>query len=403
MVLAYLWPRASRQPWRDDEPHKISETFFLRLLLRHDLDDRAWFGSPIARGNPQFGKIVFGLAVLAGGDSLPENLAIQDALLASGHWITPEAMRLANQHRLQSARRVSIVSTGIAAGLIFLICAEVVGWWGLVAAVIFLRHHIVTVQSTTAVYDALITALVVAALWLFVEAVRVRSVRTQAILAVLCGVICAAACQTRLSGLVSWGAIVVAGLVLSYLEQSKRFLGWTAVVTVVTFAASVAMNPFYWWPAQGVPGSQEALPARVLSRMAWQLRDLAGLQRGQISEIHSWSERLRFEWQSVSAGFAGKILILGILAVLWVAFRRRGQLSHLSIAVLAGCVALSGSLFLWLPMRWDRYLEPAIAALAIAAGIGFGGLGSWILSSRVAGGTKPRSGGDAAGRRRNST
>jgi hypothetical protein len=383
VVIAYLWPGASRQPWRGDEPHKISETFFLRLLLRHDLDHPAWFGSPIARGNPQFGKVVFGLAVLAGGDSLPENLAIQEALLASGHWTTSEEMRLANQHRLQSARRVSIVSTGIAAGLIFLICAEFVGWWGLVAAVIFLRHHIVTVQSTTAVYDALITALVVAALWLFVEAIRIRSVRTQAILAVLCGLTCAAAFQTRLSGLVSWGAIVVAGVVLSYLERSKRFLGWTAVVTVVTFAASVAMNPFYWWPAKGVPASDESLPARVLSRLAWQLRDLANLQRGQISEIHSWSERLRFEWQSVSAGFAGKILILGILAVLWVVVGRRTQLSHLSIAVLTGCVALSGALFLWLPMSWDRYLEPAIAVLAVAAGIGFGALWSWTRRQRA--------------------
>jgi 4-amino-4-deoxy-L-arabinose transferase-like glycosyltransferase len=378
-VIAYLWSGASRQPWRGDEPHKISETFFLRLLLRHDLDHPAWFGSPIARGNPQFGKVVFGLAVLAGGDSLPENLAIQDALLASGHWTTSEEMRLANQHRLQSARRVSIVSTGIAAALIFLICAEVVGWWGLIAAVIFLRHHIVTVQSTTAVYDALITALVVAALWLFVEAVRARSGRTQAFLAVLCGLTCAAAFQTRLSGLVSWGAIVVAGVVLSCLARSKRFLGWTAIVTVVTFAASVAMNPFYWWPAPGVPGSNEALPARVLSRIAWQLRDLAGLQRGQISEIHSWSERLRFEWQSVSAGFAGKILILGVLAVLVVVIRRRMP-SHLSIAVLAGCVALSGALFLWLPMSWDRYLEPAIAGLSIAAGIALGALWSSLSS-----------------------
>ena len=355
LVVAVFWPATTRGRWHGDEPHKISETYFLRLILRRDFRNPAWTADIVSRSNPQIGKIIFGLAILAGGDSLPDDLSIQNELFTS-NFQTSEATRLANLGRLRSTRRVSVMATAIAAAALFLLVSRLSGQiGGVIASLLFCRHFVVSAQATTAVFDAMMTCTTILTICAAVATLR-ASGRRRIALAVLTGILAAMTFQMRLSGLVAFGAagvILIAGV--SSRAVLRRAAIDIAIVTATLIATSVASNPYYW---PNPPG-----------RFVTQLHDLGVLLTGHPAEIHSWNERAHFEERTLAAGVAGKALLGGAVAMLVLVVARWKRVDRAERAVVVACWSLAMVVIVWLPVQWARYLEPVFAAFAICSGL----------------------------------
>lgn len=384
-IVVVLWNRAGRQRWSGEEPYKISESYYLRLALAGDVRNPAWFDAGIARSNPHFGDYAFGSAILLAGQPLPRDLSIQQMLLER-RLNTAEQVRKEHLPHLAAARRLSVLAIAFAAALIVLIAGRFGGpVAGVVAAILFARHWIVAAVSLVAVHDALMTALYLLALDLWLRAVDSHSDRARPIFAVLAGLTCAAVFQTRVSGFLALCAILAAAAA-AYLFTSRRDIITSAVVMTATMAvASILMNPYYWAsPAEPVAalGSGSIL-TRIPHRLAIQVSEYADLARSHGAPFTTVRERLDFAGYALDSGGAGLGILIGLIAVPVVlrGFGRREAITPLLLwSAVVTVVLIAG-----MPVRSERVLAPAVSALAIVAGLGVAGVLKLLLGQRAEG------------------
>ncbi|MEO6260598.1 MAG: hypothetical protein ABIP63_09610, partial [Thermoanaerobaculia bacterium] len=246
--------------FRIDEVHKISETFFLRLVEEGDWGSSAWLDSPVERTNPPVGKLLFGLAIQAVGQPLPTDLRVA-TLTQNGRRLPPPEWQAQYQRWLFPARMMSALATAATASLVLLL-----GWFatdlsgGLICVLFYSLNFLVAAFSATAVFDPLLSFFIVlaGALSLLIE--------NQKIAAISASLAAALAFNVRVTGLLAIAACVVLFLI-------TRRLRAAALSATIFPIAAIALNPFYW-----VPGPvSDALPQRTVSRILLQQHDLRTL------------------------------------------------------------------------------------------------------------------------------
>lgn len=307
--------------FRIDEAHKISETYYLRLIERGDFHSPDWLSSPIERANPPAGKVIFGLAMQIAGVPLPADAAFAADPDPRG---APPQFRSA----LLPTRIVSLVAT---AGTAALACVLA----GPIASVLFLFSFLATAYGTSAVFDSLLTFFVVAAA--VPVAVKVTWPRTAA-----AALLAALAFDTRASGV-----IALIGVVVLVRDWRKAL---TALA--ICFVVATALNPVCW-----VAGPA----SRPFGRYVMQFHDLNATLDFTHEHRLTLLERARFVSEFAFGDLVGLITLLGIpLAA------RRSPL-----AIKLWCTAIVVIFTLWLPVGYPRYVLVVIPAFAVAADYGY--------------------------------
>jgi hypothetical protein len=341
-----------RGDFRVDEAHKISETAFLRLWLRGDAGNSAWFANIIDRTNPPAGKYAFGLAILLSGHELPSlpTLAVHNP---DGDIPTIHAEALSAPYRplLAAARAVSAVATGLTAALLTTILVRYHGWISAVAGCAFFSlNFLIRDYAATAVFDPLLTLFFMACIALTV----VTSPRRFVIPAVFIGMVTAFAFQTRLNGLIAF--LITVPLLRMAVPRRRAVVAMT-IGAAVFVATTFALNPFYWsTPAAPLPpfSSQEGV-LRPIERLLQQKQDLerlaAPLQEGRM-EARTVGGKVRYFFELVMSDLRWRLLAPALRVALM-----------MSLAVIATMVAT-------LPLPWPRYLLVVIPPLALLAGFG---------------------------------
>lgn len=307
--------------FRIDEAHKISETYYLRLIERGDFSNPAWLASPIERANPPIGKVIFGLAMQARGVPLPVDASFATQPDPRG---SPARLRSA----LAPVRVVSLIATSATAALACVLA-------GPVASILFMGSFLARTYGTAGVFDALLTLFVVAAA--VPVAFKVTWPRT-----VSAACLAALAVDTRLSGVIALIGVIV------LVRDWRKALAAVAICFVV----ATALNPVCW-----VPGPEPL----VFGRYAMMIRDanavLTSTGEHQLRPIE------KFEFLSEYA-FGD---LIGLLTLLGLPFAIR----RVPRSIGWWCLAVVITLTAWLPVGYPRYVLLAIPALAIAADYGY--------------------------------
>jgi hypothetical protein len=321
--------------FRIDEAHKISETYFLRLIEQGDFRDPAWLSSPVERANPQVGKVVFGLAMQIRGVPLPA-----DATFAEN----PDPRGSPPQFRrgLRPVRTVSALAT---AGTAALACAMT---GSPIAPLLFLSSFAARTYGAAGVYDALLAFFFVAA------AAPLRSKVTWP-RTVASAVLAALAFGTRVSGV-----LAIVGTVVLVRDWRKAL----AAIAICVGTATI-LNPFYW-----VPGP-ESLLVRPFARYATQLADLSSLLAATGEHRLGPLERVQFVSEYAFGDLSGALVLLGLaFTCIWVWRDRPG------VPVLAWAAAIVVVFTIWVPVAYPRYVLAAMAPLAIASDYGW----RWVIT-----------------------
>ena len=201
--------------FRIDEAHKISETYYLRLIERGDFGNPDWFSSPIERANPLVGKVVFGLAMQAAGVPLPTSATFATHPDPRGK---PEEFRPA----LRPTRTVSLLATAGTAALAATLA-------GPIASALFLFSFLARTYADAAVFDALLVFFVVAAA--VPVASKVTWPRT-----VAAAILAALAIGTRLSG-----GLALIGVIVLVRDWRKAL-----AATAICLALAAVFSPAGW-------------------------------------------------------------------------------------------------------------------------------------------------------------
>lgn len=403
MFAALLAGGEHRGGWRVDEAYKLSETYAFHHLLRGDVHHPDWFRTRIDRTNPPFGKYVFGLAVLLAGKPLPEAPSLTDAESPR-----PEAMPLFSNAEsapflplLMPARSVSMLATALIAGLVAYLAARIGGVLAAVLAIVsFAPHWITEAFGATAIFDPLLTFLVMATAPLLLRLWQASG--RAVLLAAVVGVLAAMAFQTRLNGAIAFAgaaAVLGAGVVL---HRRKALLLPGLVMALAFLAAAVIVNPYYWAsapPDPAIPAEVRAprpLPSRVMARFERQLHDLEeilALFRTGGVRMPLWAAetaaRTRSPWtaaaktrylvRALAPDAGGVLLLLGALVAACIAVATREK-SALFLLVWCGTIVVGTCV--WLPLPWTRYLFVIVPPLALMAGVGWAWLVGWIIARR---------------------
>ncbi len=321
--------------WRIDEAHKISETA--------DLSPAAWRNSRAERANPPVGKVVFALALRAAGVHVPFDPAFTERA-ARGERIPPPQLAETYRQALRPARMVSLLATALTAALVYLLSDS------LLAAMLYFFSFLTQTFAATAVFDPLLTLLVVAAA--VPVARKVTWPRT-----VAAAVLAALAIDVRLSG-----ALALAGM--AALLVARRKFVQAAAASGIAVALAAALNPFFFS----------------------QFGDLQAL----LAETHehrlSLGEKLRFVSEYAFGDIIGILMLIGIVFAPFALRRvppgdgqqsedgdsaRRAVGAGETPALLAWCATIVLPFTAWLPVGYPRYVLEIIPALAIAAAHGY--------------------------------
>jgi hypothetical protein len=403
MFASLLAGNKHRGGWRTDEAYKLSETYALRHLLRGEVHHSDWFRTRIDRTNPPFGKYVFGLAILIAGKPLPEASS-----LTSAESPRPEVLPLFSSAEsapflplLMPARYVSMLATALTAGVVAYLAARIRGVLAAVLAIVlFLPHWITGAFGATAIFDPLLTFLVMATAPLLLR--LWQAPERAVLLAAAAGVLAAMAFQTRLNGAIAFaGAVAVIGAA-AVLHRRKMLLLAGAVLALVFIAAAVILNPYYWAsapPDPAIPADVRAprpLPSRVIARFERQISDLESIlalfRTGGV-RMPLWaaetSARTRIPWtaaaktrylvRALAPDAGGVLLLLGALsaAAITIATRERG-----AVFLLIWCGTIVAGTCVWLPIPWTRYLFVIMPPLALLAGVGWAWPVAWLKGGK---------------------
>jgi len=390
LVLFFFFsPVLSRdgRTFQIDEADKISETHFLRLFVHGDVRSPEWFRYRIDRTNPPVGKYAFGCAILLHGLPLPPAPSLSASAPDGGIPATfPPAVNARYARYLVPARRGALAATSLAAALLVWCALRLYGPLAAAGALLFFTFHdLDRAWGATAVFDPLLMLAVIAIVlptWMvWRDGSRVW------IGAVVSGVICGLAIGVRLNGGICLLFAIAVFFIAAFRHRSRTILYASAVLLLTALVVAILLNPYYWAPAPtavGVPAEltrDEAMPLRILHRVAFQVRDLEtilGFLRQSHRTLDSPWRHLQFFGVTVCGSLVGFVMwLFAALGVLLAVLRRR-MTSGLHFLLL-WIVIIAGGTAAWLPVPFARYLLVAIPPLALAGGIGIAELADACL------------------------
>ena len=365
--------------WRDDfrvdEAHKISETAFLRLWLRGDVGNIAWFDQIIDRTNPPVGKYVFGTAILLTGQPLPTLPTLAIRSINGGIPPMFPDMNASYGALLTAVRSVSIMATALTAALLTMILARAHGWMSAAAAFLFFsRNSLTGMMAGWAVFDPLLALFVMTVVALIPAMAGSMATRRIALIAAALGVTAAMAFQTRLNGLYAL-IIAIPFLWITLRHAIPKALAATAVTITAFIATTLAVNPLYWsTPATPLePFSSHHGPMRPIQRLWQQFHDLqtiAGPYQEARMEGRTLGEKARFLAETLFFDLPGLLLAVGaITGIILLVVRWHSLTPAVRIALLMS-LAVTGSMVGTLPLPQERYLFVVVAPLALVGGFG---------------------------------
>ena len=351
-----------------DEAHKLSETYYLRLVIEGRLHHPDWFRSLVERTNPPVGKWLYGLPLRAGGLPLPTSLAVAE-MVNHGQRLPPAAFRPLYRAYLRPARIFDALVTAATAVLILLIAANAeTELAGIVASILYIMSFLPQTFSTVASFDPL---LALAVLTTCAVGFDVSPIRT-CLAALATGI----AFNVRVTGLIAWPA-TLAGYITAV--GVRKAVPRCITMSVATVIACLAINPYYWTTSAdpSVPAEFRIphwLAPRIVSRLALQWRDLHVLLRRDLSEqtpLHGF-EKARFVSEYACGDFVGMLVLLGVVAFVLAVVLRRAERRVMPVA--AWSVTIVAGLTAWLPFGYPRYVLTAMPPLVLLAGFGWSGL-----------------------------
>ena len=300
--------------FRIDEAHKISETYFLRLIERGDFRNPDWLSSPIERSNPPVGKVLFGLAMQADGIELPNDMTF------AAH-PDPAGRPLQFRPALRPVRVVSLVATSGTAALACVLA-------GPLASLLFMGGFLVNTYGTSGIFDPLLTFFVVAAAVPIARKVTWPRTVAAASLAAL-------AFDTRASG-----ALALLGVCILLGRDWRKSLASVAIFAAV----ATALNPVFW-----------------LAGWIQPFRDLSAILAGTGEHRLTPLEKIDFVSEYAFGDVFGILVLLGLPFAYW---RTEGRIRWWCAATVIVFTA-------WLPVGYPRYVLLVMPALAVASAIGY--------------------------------
>lgn len=377
LIVLSLWA-VNDERFRIDEAHKISETYFYRLLKSGDFANPDWLRHPVDRSNPPIGKFLFGLSMRLHGVELPADLKMARYLEERQIHEPPGEVAVLYRSALSPIRRVSLVSAAL--------IAAILSWaaWrlgGPLAAVLttslYLGSDLTLGYAKAGVFDPLLALMATVTLVPLLLLWKRKGVSGWMLLSIAAGAQAGLASQVRLSGAIAFAGIIAVTVFLIVTTHRWVHLRIAAVAAVSAIIIATIVNPFYWTtPSQGsgldaeLAGNQ-LLPLRIANRYEIQLHDLSNILRETTgSEPLSMSGKWQFFTEQVTGDGSGLLMLLGAyiaIGLLFVRARRTPELLFTSVWTLSIVVAF----LVWLPLAWPRYGVFVIPMLALLGGMGW--------------------------------
>jgi hypothetical protein len=390
-LLAILATGRQRGDFRIDEAHKLSETYYLRLVERGDFDNPDWFRSRVERSNPPAGKYLFGLAIRAAGLELPRDLTVAEVVNSGQRYPPPSALP-AYRKMLVPARLFTAAITAATAATIFLAGCSAAGFpAGAVATILYATSFMTQTFAATAVFDPLLTFAVLLPL-LPISRIENSSWRSAAWLMAAAGAMAGVAAQVRVNGLIALAGIIAAALCDAvYSGRLRRAVALCCIASAACLTVATLVNPYYWSnpSASAVPSpfrGYESLPVRIVDRYRIQFADLRFLlAREEAAQTALRGiEKPRFVAEYLFGDWFGIAMLFGLaLAVaVPIATRRLGRPAAIPIAWSAVIIVI---LTAWLPLPYPRYVLLAVPPAALVAGYGWSALGRSLMELLRAG------------------
>lgn len=376
-----------RGDFRIDEAHKISETAFLRLWLRGDVSNDAWFANVVDRTNPPAGKYLFGAAILLSGQALPP-LPTLAAFSPNGFVPAyhPEHLSAPLRPLLGATRAASSVATALTAALLTaLLARRHSAAAATIGLILFATNFLTRAFWSTAVFDPLFSLffmlLVALATSLDNSQSRLRIIGVSTAI----GVAAAITFQIRLNGL--FGVAIAVLFAALAVRRSARTLAYAAATAMASsLAATLLLNPYYWsTPASPImPFAAQTGMTRPIERLLEQKRDLETLAGPiRLAQPLTFGKRLRFLSEVVFGDLAGLLLAMAAATgVLMLAFRWRAFAPELRRALLMS-IAVVIMMVVTLPLPWPRYLLVVVPPLAFLAAVGVAEAGRSLQANRA--------------------
>jgi hypothetical protein len=357
--LLALWTGAARGDVRIDEAHKLSESAFFPLWLRHDAENPAWTANITDRSNPPVGKYLFGLSIMLSGQRVP---SLPTLSIYAGDGLVPPLFppRLSRPYEqfLPAGRRVAIACTALIGAIVTWCAARIAGPIGAIVAVAFLLTHFLTrVYGATAIFDPILALFATVLLAIAASAAGARTRIGFAALMTAAGVAGALAFQTRLNGLLFFAVTLLVVLTIPR-PRSDTIIGFAAAA-VAFVIVTLAVNPYYW--------------PNPVARFASQVSDLRVLLSRCGGRLTTLSAKFGFAWEVVCGDLAGLLLVLAAIAGIATLFVRWRNLAQLDRLVGLWSVITVVAFILWMPVPVQRYLLVTIPPLCCLAAIGFSG------------------------------
>lgn len=364
--------------FRIDEAHKISETYFYRLVESKDFANPDWLRHPVDRSNPPIGKFLFGLSMRLHGVELPADLKVARYLEERQIHEPPGELSVLYRSALTSIRRVSLVSAAL--------IAAILSWaaWrlgGPLAAVLttslYLGSDLTLGYARAGVFDPLLALMATVTLVPLLLLWKRKGVSGWMLLSIAAGAAAGLASQVRLSGAIAFAGIIAVTVLLIVTTRRWVHLRIPAVAAISAIIIATIVNPFYWTapsPASGLDaelaGSQ-LLPLRIANRYVIQLHDLSNILRETTgSESLSMSGKWQFFTEQVTGDGSGLLMFLGAciaIGLLFVRSRRTPELLFTSIWTMSIVLAF----LVWLPLAWPRYGVFVVPMMALLGGMGW--------------------------------
>jgi len=372
------WWAVNDERFRIDEAHKISETYFYRLLESRDFANPDWLRHPIDRSNPPIGKFLFGLSMRLHGVELPTDLNVARYLEERQIHEPPGELSAYYRSALTPVRRVSLVSAALIAAILAWAAYRLGGAMTAVLTTgLYLGSDLTRGYAKAGVFDPLLALIATATLIPLVLLWKRKGESGWALPSIAAGAAAGIATQVRLSGAIVFAGIVAVTVLLIVTTRRWIHLRIAAVAALSAVVVATTINPFYWTgpsPASGLSAElsgNQFLPLRIANRYAIQLHDLLKLLRETTgSEPLSMSGKWQFFTEQVIGDWSGLLMLLGAciaIALLFLRSLRTPELLFTSVWSLSIVVAF----LIWLPVAWPRYGLFVVPMLALLAGMGW--------------------------------
>ena len=386
------WTGPDDERFRIDEAHKISETYFYRLLEEGDLSNPDWLRHPVDRSNPPVGKFLFGLSMRMQGIDRPRDLSVARFLEVHRVHEPPKEVAAHYRSALAPIRRVSLISATLLAAVLAWAAFRLSGTLAaLLTTSFYLGSDLTRGYARAGVFDPMLTLIATLTLIPLVVLWKRKGEAAWLGPAIAAGLLAGIASQVRLSGAIVFAGIL--GVTILLIITTRRWVHLRIAAAAVLSAAitATAINPFYWSIPSTTRGlvdalsGNEMLPLRIVQRYQIQLRDLSAIL-GEVTAHRSLSidEKLQFFTEQVTGDWAGLVMFLGAaIAIGTLLVRRFRNPAVLFVAVWSLSIVIS--FLFWLPVAWPRYGLFIVPMMALMGGTGWARIltSPGVFSSRV--------------------